>query len=119
MFYERLKELRNEKKISQTKLAQDMGVSSATVSMWEIDLRMPSIDLAIKLSEYFGVSLDYLFCDAPMRERIPVDEHGFKIKTPPELESVGVENVVKAGGGDLTPDEVAAIRRMLSEQSKD
>ena len=40
MFYERLKELRNEKKISQTKLAQDMGVSSATVSMWEIDLRI-------------------------------------------------------------------------------
>ena len=40
MFYERLKELRNERKISQTKLARDMGVSSATVSMWEINLRI-------------------------------------------------------------------------------
>ena len=96
-----------------------MGVSSATVSMWEIDLRMPSIDLAIKLSEYFGVSLDYLFCDAPMRERIPVDENGFKIKTPPELESVGVERVVQTGDMPFTPEQVAEIQKMLNDHLRE
>ena len=115
MFSERLKELRKEKRLSQAQLAKELDVSDATVAMWEIDKRMPSIEIAVALGKFFDVSLDYLFCDAPMRERIPVDEFGFKIKTPPELEDVEVENVTKMNSEPLTPDELAAIRKMLGK----
>jgi len=110
MFAERLRELRKEKGITQIDLAKDLEVANGTVAMWEIGKRMPSIELVIALSDYFGVTIDYLFARTDER-------HGYKTKTPPELESVGVENVVKTNSEPLTPDEVAAIRQML-EQNK-
>ncbi len=38
---ERIAELRNERNISQGKLAQDLGVSRQAVSKWENDLSSP------------------------------------------------------------------------------
>ena len=35
MFSEQLKMLRNKKRLSQAKLADELGVSASTVAMWE------------------------------------------------------------------------------------
>lgn len=108
-FLERMKELRAGKKMSQGEIARDIGVAQSTVGGWEAGNREPNIDMLVRLSEYFGVTIDYLVGRADTK-------NGFKIKTPSELESVGAVGVVKTKDEPLTADEVSAIRRMLGEQ---
>ncbi|MEN8907970.1 MAG: helix-turn-helix transcriptional regulator [Clostridiales bacterium] len=58
---ERIKALRIETNLQQRELAVYLGVSPANISKYErgeIELRY---DTLIKLSEYFNVSIDYLF----------------------------------------------------------
>ena len=61
VFGERLKELRNAKGITQKELADLLNVSGNTVHSWEKDKQEPSMNALLFLSEYFEVSLDYLF----------------------------------------------------------
>ena len=55
-----LKRLRNEKNITQDELAQQLYISRQSVSSWENDRTQPSIDMLIKLSEIFDVSIEEL-----------------------------------------------------------
>jgi transcriptional regulator with XRE-family HTH domain len=56
----RIKELREKKKIGQKVLASDLGVSQPTVCAWENGTKVPSSKSTAKLADYFGVSMDYL-----------------------------------------------------------
>lgn len=58
---ERLKELREEKAMSQSQLATELKVGQSTIARWESGKRIPNIDDAIKIAQYFGVATDYLF----------------------------------------------------------
>lgn len=57
---ERIKMLRTENHISQSRLAKALGVSQKAVSLWESDDRVPSATVIASLAKYFGVSADYL-----------------------------------------------------------
>ena len=50
--------LRQRKGLSQYQLGVLVGVSDKAVSKWENGESEPSIDKLIKLSKYFGVSID-------------------------------------------------------------
>ncbi len=58
---ERLLALRNEKRLSQVKLAEIMGLSQTSINRYENDLGSPSVETLLKYAEYFNVSLDYIF----------------------------------------------------------
>ena len=53
--------LRAERGMTQEKLAELIGVSTAAVSKWECGNSYPDITLLPKLAEIFDVSMDYLF----------------------------------------------------------
>ena len=55
-----IKELREEKGISQSELAKAMNVSRSTITMMENGSREGSIQLLTKMADYFGVTVDYL-----------------------------------------------------------
>lgn len=57
---ERIMRLRKAKGISQEELAEVAGVSRQAVSKWESEQSVPDVDRIVLLSEYFGVSTDYL-----------------------------------------------------------
>ena len=59
-FSVRLKELREEKGISQLKLANELKVTQSTIAKWETGDREPSISFLIAIATYFGESIDYL-----------------------------------------------------------
>lgn len=59
-FKDKLKKLREEKGISQYKLASDLFVSRSSVARWENGIGLPSEDAKERLSKYFDVSMDYL-----------------------------------------------------------
>ena len=52
-----LKELRNEKNITQEQLAERFCVSRRTVSRWETGNNMPDLDILIEMADYYGVDL--------------------------------------------------------------
>lgn len=60
----RLKELRKEKGMKAQDVCRIMEVSNAVYSYWESDRSEPSLSDAFRLSQIFGVSLEYLITGA-------------------------------------------------------
>jgi Predicted transcriptional regulators len=60
-FGERLRELRNEKGVTQKDLSKVICVSDRVIGYYEANNRFPKdVDILIKLSDYFNVSVDFL-----------------------------------------------------------
>lgn len=60
MINENIKKLRTANNLTQVELAAELGVSKQCVSNWENDYIQPSIEMLIKLAEYFKVSTDFI-----------------------------------------------------------
>lgn len=57
---ENIKQLRMQNGLSQVEFSKIMGVTKQCVSNWENDNVQPSIEMLIKLADYFKVSTDSL-----------------------------------------------------------
>lgn len=57
---EKIKELRKAQDVTQEKLADYLNISYQAVSKWENGLALPDLSLIPALSNFFGVSADYL-----------------------------------------------------------
>lgn len=64
-----LAELRNEKNLSQSELAQQIGTTQASVAHWEANRRNIPQDKLLLLSNYFNVSIDYLLGNTKNKQR--------------------------------------------------
>lgn len=53
-----LKELRNEKGMTQEQLGEKIGVSNKTISRWETGNYMPSVDCLNMLSDIYNISIN-------------------------------------------------------------
>lgn len=56
----RLKFLREQKNISQVKLAMDLNMNQNSISRYETGQREADYATLIKIANYFNVSIDYL-----------------------------------------------------------
>ncbi|MBE5740079.1 MAG: helix-turn-helix transcriptional regulator [Clostridiales bacterium] len=56
----RLKLLREQKNISQLRLAMDLDLTQNTISRYETGEREADYATLIRLADYFNVSIDYL-----------------------------------------------------------
>ena len=76
----RIKELREEKHISQKKLAEVIGTSQRNIGRWENNENEPSYSQVVKLADFFGCSIDYLvgreddFGNVPVKSNLSVQE---------------------------------------------
>ena len=59
-FYENLKALRKARGLSQSELAEKLGVSTGLIGMYETNGRKPSYEMLELIADYFNVDLDYL-----------------------------------------------------------
>ena len=57
---ERLKELREERKLTQKQLAQLLGLHSVTYLHYEKSQREPPLSVLVNMANFFDVSTDYL-----------------------------------------------------------
>ena len=60
MFGERFKELRLSLGYNQVEMAKKLSVSKQSVSNWENNNILPSLDMLIRISNTFHISADYL-----------------------------------------------------------
>ena len=54
------KAIRKQKGYSQQKVALDLAISREALSYYENGKRSPDVDTLVKLSDYYGVSIDFL-----------------------------------------------------------
>ena len=65
---DRIKQLRKKKGVSQSQLAEAIGVKNNTVSTWERGTRKPDFAALQLLSNYFEVSYEYLLGSSDKEE---------------------------------------------------
>ena len=58
--YERLRDLREDSDMKQSDIAQLLGTTQQTYSLWELGVREIPFHHAITLAKFYKVSLDYI-----------------------------------------------------------
>lgn len=58
---ERIRKMRKSRHLSQVELASAIGVSKQSISNWENNNILPSVEVTIKLANFFHCPTDYLF----------------------------------------------------------
>lgn len=102
MLGERIKEQRTMLGIKQTELARKIGVSKQSVSNWENNNILPSVELLVKLAKVFGCSTDYL---------VELDDHREFIEIT-NIETQQVAHIKRIA------QDMAELNRALKEQGK-
>ena len=59
IFRERIKKIRQEKKLTIVKAANEIGITRQSLSRYESNI-IPNIEVLYRLAKYYGVSADYL-----------------------------------------------------------
>jgi len=67
---EKINRMRKAKKLSQSDMAEAVGVSRDAISKYERDDIVPSVENARRIAQVLGVSLDYLVSDKEEQEVI-------------------------------------------------
>ena len=114
-FGERLRELRDERLLTQDELAKEIGVTKNTVFVWEKDKRMPDEDYDIdQIAEFFDVSLGYLLGFSDDRRRPSdhmTDEEAAEAARVDEIEDIRYAIKIFC---DLSPEMKKMIWRTLA-----
>ena len=109
-FGDRLRELRRERGMQQRELGELYNLSSSAIGSYERNLREPTLELLLQLSEYFGVSVDYLLCRA--EERLTAKE--YKEKDSYELAEFMSGHTITVGGVVVSPADKRRICDMAT-----
>ena len=91
----RIKELREEKNLSQLELAKNLNLTQQSISLYEKGDREPSIDVLKNIANFFNVSLDYLLGKSDIRN-IDNDEKDFRFAFHKETEGMTDEEIKDA-----------------------
>lgn len=104
----RIKYLRNRDRLTQTELAEKIGVVSNTIAKWEAGLLKPSRDKVNKMAKVFNATADFILGNVDSEKTIEVSENQELLET--------LHNVAHELDVDLW-DMVDAIKE--SKQSED
>lgn len=112
MLSQRLKELRLNKKLSQVALAEKLGISNGLYNKYEKKDIRPPYETLQKLSEIYGVSIDYILGkDASSNTPAPIPAPTDNTITEERLRALGIDT---DGLNDLTDEQLSIIRTTLS-----
>lgn len=70
VFGDRLRFLRESRKITQIRLSTHLGINQEAISAYERKESMPNIDVLVEISRFFNVSIDYLLGLDNVKKRI-------------------------------------------------
>ena len=108
---DRVKELCRLKGISQGRMEKEIGISNGASSKWKTS--SPSLDILKKLSEYFGVSVDYLMTgkEKEWGETYYINEETKEIAQK-VFENKNLRMLMDAAQ-DATPEDIETVHSML------
>ena len=71
MVYERIRNLREDKDLTQTDIAKYLNITQRTYSRYENDERSIPVEILSKLADYHNTSVDYLIGRTNIKEPYP------------------------------------------------
>ena len=86
-----IRRLRIARGINQVEFAKEMGVTKQCVSNWENDNILPSIEMLVKIAEFFSISTDSL---------------------------LGIQNDQAIYVDGLTEEEISHVRALIGDLKK-
>lgn len=75
----RIKDIREDKDLTQEEMAKILGVNRSTYSMWEIGLSFMNVEQLCKFSSYFGYSIDYVLGLNNDRKNYATSKFSYKV----------------------------------------
>lgn len=112
-FGDKLKEIREQQNLSQLEVANALGVSDRTVSVWERNLKMPNLESAIRLSRFLNVSLDLLIDEQD--EFIMKSEAAYGLHGKKQAEQILKQAQGLFAGGELDEEDRDAFFRAMTD----
>lgn len=103
-FSERLTQLRRRYSVSQTELANAVGVSRKSIQYYESGERYPRSGVLTRLAEYFNVTVDYLTSDGEA-----VTKSGYS------TDALIGEVTALFAGGELSEEDKDMVMRVIQE----
>ncbi len=110
-FGKTLKELRNERNVTQKELAGLVGISATGYAGYEQGHREPDLKTLVSLAKFFDVSTDYLL-GLKDETSYPTENMNFNQLLPEETELIKTYRILTPG----KKARVAAYADMLSEK---
>ena len=108
-FGNRLKKLRQSAELTQAELADMMGVVPSAVRKYErLPDAFPSIEVLIKLADYFKVSTDYLLRGIPCSGDIANNINGVMLNSP--VIQGNHSDVIIGGSQKLSPESAELVK---------
>ncbi|UXC68612.1 helix-turn-helix domain-containing protein [Limosilactobacillus vaginalis] len=101
MIGDKIRDLRNQKRMSQTELSKILHVSQQTITKWETGKAEPSSSAVTNIANYFNVSADYLLGRKAKKQQKQVD-----IKNDPI--------VLSYGGKPVSKEDMEVIKAILA-----
>lgn len=89
----RLRALRDRKGVNQDIVTEACGISRVALTRYENGTRVPRIEIAAKLAEYYGVTVDYILGNDAPAVAVPVDPEAAKLAA--VLEGLSDDNLIK------------------------
>ena len=86
-----IKELRKKENITQEKMAEVLGISSQSVSRWELGICYPDLELLPAIANYFGTTIDALLLNDNLSKAKDLEEFEEKYYTFPPKTSEQIE----------------------------
>lgn len=59
-YYQRIRDLREDKDLNQAEVAQDLNMHKTTYCRYEQGISTPPLDIAVMIAKYYNVSIDYI-----------------------------------------------------------
>ena len=113
-FGEKVRLLRNEKKLSQTELGKMCGLSLRTIRNYEVDGRYPKQrEVYARLAAALGCEVNYLLCED--EEFVRRAQQGCGCKGVRDAEELVADISALFAGGELSENEKDAVMRALQD----
>lgn len=124
-FSERLKQLRNEKGLTQQEIADKMGVNRVTYTNWENGIKEPKLDMIVQLATEFNCTLDYLLGTSDVNAlEIGKSIEGMSKDEVADLQDKLIKNILQIEEVakmkfNLTEEQMIIMHKMLLDELKD
>lgn len=120
LFKDMLKYLRSREHLSQSELAEKLGVSKSTISMYEVGKREPDFETLETIADFFNVDMNFLLGkqDTELNEPIfsPRDERDIAKKLADTLNQLDANDGLMFDG-EVLDEKTKELLRISLENS--
>lgn len=106
--------LRKERKLSQKKAAEDLGVSQGLLSHYEKGKRECGLDFLVRAADYYGVSCDYLLGRSPEPGGTTISIDDIPEDDPNQRDKITPNSVMIAFNKKLINNSLSVFYSLLS-----